>query len=68
MSVGLAIWAIGAVAVLLWHLLLVPGALKSFTLINMAFWMAVGWPIFAIALGLGFFLKWLVPDQKRSHD
>lgn len=32
-------------------------------LINMAFWTALGWPLWVIGLALGFILKAVIPDK-----
>lgn len=64
MNDGAAVYLIGAVMAFVWMLTRAPGSYKSLVMINMAFWYAVGWPLFLIGAVLGRVLGWLVPDKQ----
>ncbi|WP_312404697.1 hypothetical protein [Brevundimonas sp.] len=66
MNAGVAIYLVGAVVVFLWMLTRAPGSAKSLVMINMAFWYAMGWPLFLIGVVMGKVLGWLVPDKPWS--
>ena len=53
MSTGIAIWLIGAFVWSLFTVFRVPGAFRSLTMINMAFWTGLMWPIYLPVLCLG---------------
>lgn len=64
MNGGVAAYLTGAVIVFVWMLTRAPGSYKSLIMINMAFWYAVGWPLFLIGTVLGRVLGRLVPDKQ----
>lgn len=64
MNGGTTVYLVGAVIVFLWLITRVPGSYKSVVMINMAFWFAVGWPLYLIGVVLGRVLGWLIPDRE----
>lgn len=64
MNGGVAVYLIGAAIAFVWVITRVPGSFKSLVLINLAFWYAVGWPLFLIGVVLGRVLGWLAPDKQ----